>query len=225
MLRVEDKYVIPKNDFYELHERVRSILEPDIYSAEGGYSISSLYFDDISDTDYFNTVMGNPCRRKHRIRIYNNSLDLIKLEVKQKSYNRIEKATCPITRSQLSELQRGNMIEWGESKTDPRSLFNEAIAGRHLMPKVIVNYTRAAYVYEAGNTRITFDSNIRASDDIESFGAGNTVYDYPDGESYVLEVKYDEFIPGFILQALEIDSMRQTSYSKYRVCRDIYIRG
>lgn len=117
------------------------------------------------------------------------------------------------------------MIEWGESKTDPRSLFNEAIAGRHLMPKVIVNYTRAAYVYEAGNTRITFDSNIRASDDIESFGAGNTVYDYPDGESYVLEVKYDEFIPGFILQALEIDSMRQTSYSKYRVCRDIYIRG
>lgn len=225
MLRVEDKYVIPKNDFYELHERVKAILEPDVYSHVGGYSISSLYFDDILDTDYYNTVSGNPCRKKHRVRIYNDSLDNIKLEVKDKNYNRIEKASCSITQAQLLRLQRGEVIEWGKSRDDPRSAFNEAIACGCLKPKVIVSYSRSAYVYEPGNTRITFDSDIRASNDIESFGTGSTRYDYPRGENYVLEVKYDEFIPDFILQALEIDSMRQTSYSKYRVCRDIYKIG
>lgn len=225
MLRVEDKYVIPKNDFYELQKRVEAILLPDWYSGAGGYSISSLYFDDIADADYFNTISGNPCRTKHRIRIYNDSLDVIKLEVKKKSYNRIDKDSCVLTRHQLRELQYGKMIEWGKDIEDPKTAFNKAIAERGLRPKVIVTYKRLAYIYEPGNTRITFDSNIRASNDIERFGTKDIEYDYPSTDNYVLEVKYNEFIPDFILQALEIDTMQQTSYSKYRICRDIFMMG
>lgn len=36
----------------------------------------------------------------------------------------------------------------------------------------------------------------------------------------VVEVKYDEFLPGFISGLLETGNMNQTSYSKYRICRE-----
>ena len=35
----------------------------------------------------------------------------------------------------------------------------------------------------------------------------------------VLEVKYDEFIPDFLVQLLELGNMQQTAYSKYQLCR------
>lgn len=224
MYRVEDKYVIPENDYYELRERISSILPADSNAGSGkDYLISSLYFDDIYDTDYFDTVSGNPYRRKHRIRIYNDSLDMIKLEVKRKNYNRIDKVSCSITKDELSFLMNGKMIRWGNSRDDPRTLFNEAVAERCLAPRVIVTYRREAFVYAPGNLRITFDRNVRASDNISLFGSKNITYDYPEDTNYVLEVKYDEFIPNFILQVLEIDSMQQTAFSKYGNCRSIYM--
>ena len=44
---------------------------------------------------------------------------------------------------------------------------------------------------------------------------------YNDSVSTIkLEVKYDEFMPGFITQLLELGNMRQTSYSKYCLARE-----
>lgn len=226
MYRVEDKYVIPLQDYYELHERLRAVLSSDHNSeSDQGYSISSLYFDDICDTDYWETVSGNPFRMKHRIRIYNDSLKTIKLEVKRKNYNRISKISCSITTDEMRQLMKGRQIVWGKSRDDPRSVFNEKLAAAVLRPKVIVTYEREAFIYEPGNVRITFDKNIRGSDHIELFGNPKLEYDYPKDLNYVLEIKYDEFIPDFLLQILEIDSMQQTSYSKYRKCREIYMNG
>lgn len=219
VFRVEDKYVIPENDFFELRERMRAVLTSDANAgAHGGYSISSLYFDDIWDSDYRDTVSGNPHRKKHRVRIYGNSFDIIKLEVKRKSYNRINKVSCSITKDELQKLMRGETIAWADGLDNPRSLFNEAIVSRHLAPRVIISYEREAFVFGPGNTRITFDSNVRASTFIGGFGSADLVYDHPRDADYVLEVKYDEFIPDFILQTLEIDSMFQTSFSKYGLC-------
>ena len=71
--------------------------------------------------------------------------------------------------------------------------------------------------------RITFDTGVRASRNIDMFGNPDIVYDSPaDGDS-VLEVKYDEFLPDYIDQTLQMNQMLQTSYSKYMVCREIYM--
>ena len=42
---------------------------------------------------------------------------------------------------------------------------------------MIVAYERKAYIYEPRNVRITFDRNIRASNQIELFGNKNCIYD------------------------------------------------
>ena len=126
----------------------------------------------------------------------------------------------------MQQLLQGNSIEHGYSFDDPATLFHIAMSQRKLVPKVIVAYERKAYIYEPGNVRITFDRNIRASNQIGLFGRQEISYDILRQENdAVLEVKYDEFMPEFILQMLETGNMRQTSYSKYRLCREIYSDG
>lgn len=227
MYRVEDKYSCTAQELAILQSRIGTILESDSNeNGEEGYSIISVYFDDIYDTHMQDTIDGNSFRDKYRIRIYNHSFDTIKLEVKSKSYNRVNKKSSLITYDQMQQLLQGNSIEHRTSFDDPATLFHIAISERRLSPKVIVAYERKAYIYEPGNVRITFDRNIRASNQIELFGNSKITYDHFRQENdAVLEVKYDEFMPGFISQMLETGNMRQTSYSKYRLCREIYSNG
>lgn len=222
MYRVEDKYILSDADMYILEHRISTILAPDYYSAKGAYTISSMYFDDIYDTHLNDTVDGVDIRDKYRIRIYNNRLDTIKLEVKHKQYNRILKLSCSITADEMKQLADGNTIIGSHPAI---SMFNDAILERALRPKVVVNYERSAYVCDAGNVRITFDRNVRASKDVSRFANSGLFFDQitTSGESHsVLEVKYDELLPEYIANTLEIGQLFQTSYSKYGLCREVY---
>ena len=218
MYRVEDKYTMPNLDFFLLENRIKEFLPLD---NNHQYKISSLYFDDYYDTDLNDAINGNPQRKKMRIRIYDDCFDTIKLEVKYKCYSRIDKKSCTISKDEMNSLINGNPIVWSDRKDDPRNLFNEKILAAHLRPKIIITYDRAAYLYSAGNTRITFDSNVRSSKNIELFGDKNLYHDSLK-DNKILEVKYDEFIPNLVSQLLTIDSMEQISYSKYRLCRENY---
>lgn len=221
MYRVEDKYNCTDTQLVMLQTRMEAILRPDVNEGgPEGYRITSLYFDDFEDSCLQDTVDGVNRRSKYRIRIYNDSLDVIKLEVKTKRDNRILKRSRTITKAQMESLMRGDCIEDSSSEGDPATLFNLAIRMRGLRPRVIVAYERKAYVYEPGNVRITFDRNVRTSSRVEDFGRKNISYDFLREYDKVLEVKYDEFIPEFLLQLLETGSMQQSAYSKYQLCRE-----
>lgn len=223
MYRVENKYNCSESELLILQNRLEGILQPDSNENHPeGYSIISLYFDDLQDNCLNDTVDGVEVRDKYRIRIYNNSLDVIKLEVKSKKDGYIYKKSKTITKEQADMLMRGECIEDSSFVEDPATLFNVAIRTRGLRPKVIVAYERKAYVFGPGNTRITLDRNVRASNRVEDFGSENISYDFLHEYDKVLEVKYDEFIPGFLLQLLELGNMQQTSYSKYQLCRELF---
>lgn len=226
MYRVEDKYVCSNLDLYLLQSRISTILKPDYNQHnKDGYTIISVYFDDIFDSYLQDTVDGNSFREKYRIRIYNHSFQTIKLEVKSKRYNRVKKKTKSITYDQMQLLLQGNSIPSDQTLDDPATLFNIAIAERKMCPKVIVAYERQAYIFEPGNVRITFDRNIRASSNVAHFGDKSLTYDIPKEYNSVLEVKYDEFLPDFISGLLETGNMQQVSYSKYRLCREVFTKG
>ena len=85
-------------------------------------------------------------------------------------------------------------------------------------------YERKAYVFETGNTQITFDRDIRVYDRTELFGQEGIVYDFLSEQDEVLEVKYDKFIPDFLLQLFELGNMQQSAYLKYQLCRELYVQ-
>lgn len=222
MWRVEDKYVCSEQELLILQANIGSILGEDHHQCDdSGYCITSVYFDDLYDSAYRDAVDGNAIRRKYRIRIYNGSLRQIKLEIKDKRYSRVLKKSQLITEDQMYQLLEGQQINCGQYDMEsPAGLFNLALVQNRLRPKIIVEYDRKAFVYQPGNVRITFDRNIRFSDQITRFGRERISYDYLDNPGDVLEVKYDEFLPQFIAQTLEAGNMIQASYSKYALSRE-----
>ena len=208
---------------YQLQHRLDAVLWADSNeNTINGYQVISLYFDDLADSCLNAVREGSYSRLKYRIRIYNNSFDRISLEVKEKQGSRIYKKARSITEKEMHQLIQGECISASFSLEDPAFMFNLAIQTKALRPKVIVAYERKAYIYPSGNVRITFDRNIRASSQIAAFGSKKISYDPLREQDAVLEIKYDEFLPEFILQLLEQNSMQQTACSKYRLCRERY---
>ena len=87
-----------------------------------------------------------------------------------------------------------------------------------LRPKTIVDYTRDAFVFPAGNVRVTLDYNIRT-------GLGSTDFlnpaavTVPAGDApSILEVKWDEFLPDIIREAVQLPGRHTCAFSKYAVC-------
>lgn len=223
MYRVEDKYNCSLQTMYQLQKRLEGVLKTDHNeNTQEGYQVISLYFDDLANSCLNAVREGSERRLKYRIRIYNNALDRINLEVKEKRGSRILKRVRQITEQEMRMLMNGQCITASASAQDPAFLFDLAMQTRGLRPKVIVAYERKAYVYAPGNVRITFDRNIRAGRQTMEFASGDISYDPLYGQDAVLEIKYDTFLPGFVRQLLEDGSLLQTAYSKYRSCRERY---
>lgn len=223
MYRAEDKFQCDEMEMRILQSRVGAVLKADSNQSDDfGYKVTSLYFDDVYDSCLKDTESGIGIRQKYRVRIYNNSLQTIKLEIKYKKYNRVRKKSAGISAEELEALIHGNCIkDLSPDADNPVTIFNAAISQRGLRPKVIVEYDRKAYVFESGNVRITFDRNVRASRNVMEFGSCALRYEPVGGINNVLEVKYDEFLPGFIAGLIEIGNMNQSAFSKYRLCREV----
>ena len=83
--RHELKYLISYAQKTDLNVRMAPLLGLDKHASNGGYMIRSLYFDDYWNTAYQEKVDGVLLRKKYRIRIYDYSDRVIKLERKRKS--------------------------------------------------------------------------------------------------------------------------------------------
>ncbi len=84
--RHELKYIISEGEHKMLATRIKACLKQDYYASLNGgeYLIRSLYFDDPFDSALWEKASGVGSRDKFRIRIYNYSDDVIKLERKHK---------------------------------------------------------------------------------------------------------------------------------------------
>lgn len=76
-------------------------------SLQSGYMIRSLYFDDRFERAYEEKLAGVESRKKYRIRIYNCSDKVIKLECKHKEGQYIHKTAAALTREEADALIAG----------------------------------------------------------------------------------------------------------------------
>ena len=82
--RHELKYRISYGEKAVLELRLAPLLQRDAHAGPGGYLIRSLYFDDCWNSAYAEKDAGILARKKYRIRIYNGSDAVIRLERKKK---------------------------------------------------------------------------------------------------------------------------------------------
>lgn len=214
--RHEYKHLITPADMVTLRMRLSAVMRHDSFTVGGKYFIRSLYFDNIFDKALLEKLNGVNQREKFRIRYYNGDTSFIRLEKKSKLGGLSSKLSAPLTYEQADLLAQGIPVR--DSKNE---LINELafkMDTQLLKPKTIVDYTRKAFVYPAGNVRVTLDYDIRTGMDPTELLDPNSVT-VPSGENIILEVKWDEYLPSAIEQAVQLGSRQTSSFSKYAACR------
>ena len=202
-----------------LRARLMTVAKPEEHGVGGRYEIRSLYFDDIFDTALREKINGVNVREKFRIRYYEGDTTFIRLEKKSKINGLCNKVWVSVDKDEVERLIAGD-VEW--MRNDSRELVRELylkMKTKGLRPKTIVDYTRDAFVFPAGNVRVTIDHNIRtgmASLDFLDFDSVTVSAGDP---IIILEVKWDEYLPDIIRDAVQLDGRHTSAFSKYAACR------
>lgn len=217
--RHEYKYVIPYEEMLSLRMKFNELL--DIDRSYEGYMIRSLYFDSVNDNDYYDKLGGELSRKKIRLRIYDPNSDLVKLELKAKHDYHQLKESLIINKSDAKELINGKYEVLLNYKDDLAKRLYVIMTEGYYRPKVIIEYQRIAYMTKT-TTRITFDFDIKKSNDYESFFKEDINYlKTTDGKDIVLEVKFDRFLEPYVSKFLEKYMSRGQSVSKYVMGRNV----
>ena len=217
--RHEWKHEISYGDMLVLRQRLSAVMKRDKHAIDGKYLIRSLYFDNASDKALREKVDGVNIREKFRIRYYNNDTSLIHLEKKSKVNGLCLKDSVALSFEQAQAITNGD-YGWMIASGVPliQELYSKMMS-QGLRPKTIVDYLREPFVFAPGNVRVTLDYNIRTGMNCTDFLNSNCVT-VPAGDApIILEVKWDEYLPDIIRDAVQLRGCRVGAFSKYAVCR------
>lgn len=219
--RHELKYLINYGDAKLLKQRLLGVLTPDEHAENGKYSIRSLYFDDYFDKAYNEKLAGVTNRKKYRIRLYNRDDGFIRLECKIKKESYISKLGASLSADEAQRILNGEYDFLLKRPEPVCSHFYYECKSRFLRPRVYVDYEREPFTLEAGDVRITFDSDVRGAypsgtltDDTKPF------FHTLEPGKLVLEVKFTEFLPSVVRDVLPLKAAEFTAVSKYTLCCD-----
>ena len=221
--RTEHKFLLTRQEAALLIRKLDAILPRDPYSTgPDGYEVRSLYFDTLSDRSCVQKLDGLEVHEKIRIRCYGTDDSVIKLEYKRKVGMNQTKRSLQISRPLLEALCRGDYSGL-LALEDPLALlfYRKLTAG--MVPRSMVIYDRLSFCIDTNSTRITFDSNIRATEaSADLFREPLLTMPILSQSLVVLEVKFNNFLLGYIRDALRSIHASPTSYSKYMNGRRYY---
>ena len=216
--RHEWKHEINASDMIAIRQRLRAAAKPDPHAVDGRYTVRSLYFDDFSDRALREKLDGVDRREKFRIRYYNGDTSLIHLEKKSKQNGLGTKEAAVLTEAEARAVVNGD-LGWMPSSGRPlvQELYSKMRRG--LRPKTIVDYTREPFLYAPGNVRVTLDYNIRTGLGCTDFLNADCITIPAGNAPIILEVKWGEFLPDIIRDAVQLPGRRVSAFSKYAQCR------
>lgn len=217
--RHEVKHEISYPDLLVLRSRLSAVMQTDPHAVGGMYHIRSLYFDNVYDKALREKINGVNRREKFRIRLYDLDSRFIRLEKKSKVNGLCSKESVPLTADEAQAIANGDISRFA---LDERPLLRELYSkmrSQGLKARTVVDYTREPFVFSAGNVRVTLDYDIRT-------GMEHTAFLDPDMATVpvpmspvILEVKWDDFLPSFIKDIVQLDGVRSGAFSKYAACR------
>ncbi len=217
--RHEWKHELSPADLPGLRERLRAVMEGDPHAVGGKYHIRSLYFDNLDDRALREKLDGVNMREKFRIRLYNGDTSVIHLEKKGKRGGLGTKFSADLNAQEVQKILDGN-LDWMLSSGRPlvQELYCK-MRSQGLRPRTIVDYTREPFIFRPGNVRVTLDYDIRTGLRCTDFLNPDAVT-IPAGDAPILlEVKWDEFLPSVIRDAVSVPDRRASAFSKYAQCR------
>jgi len=222
-LRHELKFYINEMQYHLLSSALDRVLDRDPNGDENNeYHIRSLYFDTVYNDALYDKLNGVQNRDKFRIRIYNLSDRVIKMECKTKVGSLISKRSLTIPRDLCEQLMAGDPTGLETTRSGLLNDIYREMTVNLLRPVVIVDYVREAYLHPAEEVRITFDKQLRTgmfSKDL--FDPHVPTLPPLDNGEIILEVKYNRVMPPYIRDLITTycGGAVQCAISKYTICR------
>jgi hypothetical protein len=233
-MRFEYKYLVPIGRIDDLRTQIQPFTRPDPFasrSVDGQYTVRSLYFD--SPTfEMYNTKIDHLAHRlKVRLRGYNTGNDAspVFMEIKRKYEAPILKNRAEAPFGLVKQLLAGANFEAHIDqikKPDSARRFLYQVFSKNLRPVVNVIYEREPYlggvINPENDFRITFDLNLRGIPypPIESlFEEPGARHVYPG--FFILEVKFNQYCPGWVKPMLEELKLYKEPASKYVGCIEV----
>ena len=218
-LRHEWKHEISFMDLLVIRQRLSVVAKRDVHAVNGKYFIRSLYFDNYDDKALREKLDGISRREKFRIRYYNNDTSVIHLEKKSKIGGLGNKQSADLTAEEAQWIVDGK-LDWMLHSNRPlvQELYVK-MTTEGLRPKTIVDYVREPFTYGPGNVRVTLDYDIRTGLNCVDFLNPDCPTVPAGDDKIILEVKWDEFLPEIIRDAVQLDNRRVGAFSKYATCR------
>jgi len=237
MKKIEYKYLVPDRLLASFRQALMPYVIWDKYSelrVDKHYTVKTIYFDTSRLDFYQEKLSGLKRRKKIRIRGYNEATPdkLVYLEIKRKDGQIISKSRAPLPYSHLSDTLLNNGIEEfiicdneNENLKNGKS-FLYYLRSQNLIPTIKVVYEREAYFARMNpNLRITLDSNLRSSLQVEYegfFEDRNMIYAIPTRS--ILEIKTSSGFPFWLQQLIGSKGLQLQALSKYTICMETHTR-
>ncbi|PUB29822.1 VTC domain-containing protein [Promicromonospora sp. AC04] len=227
--RFEIKYLVPEDQADELRAELRRHMDDDAHSGDGGYPITSVYYDTEHLKFYWEKIEGLKFRRKLRVRHYGTADDLtpesnVFVEIKQRVNRVTQKRRVSLPyRDALRLCSPEGYEPAGEVSTRERAFLDEVstlVGELGLRPTVTTGYHREAWVGREADLglRVTLDHRLRGRDrDFHLSSESVNRLTLPPRLS-VLEVKANERVPAWVTDVTARMSLDVVRISKYCQC-------
>lgn len=231
--RYEIKYVVPEAHAVRIRDFVRQYLEPDEFThpeTGAGYPVHSLYLDSPELTLCKQTLSGEKNRFKLRVRFYDdNASSPVFCEVKRRINDVILKQRAGIWRSSLPGLlaghwpKRADLVKDDDKNFAAVSNFWSLAREVHAGPAAYTSYIREAYEPADSNLyRVTFDRQLKAGEFQGEIGLKNHAqWPAPRIPGVVLELKFTDRMPTWMLELIDEFELQRTSVPKYVECMNL----
>jgi hypothetical protein len=180
------------------------------------YKVRSLYFDNFDFKCVEEKLAGEKYRSKYRLRVYNNNFDNIKLEVKIKNNSISFKKSFKVDKDFCHKLI--NNYDLNINEITNQELKNQIIYMKHnwYKPMSIINYERDAFFYSKDFLRITFDKKMTTElSNLDFFNLNCQKQKIFLNDLVVMEVKFKNYIPKFIVEIFQNYNIARSAISKY----------
>lgn len=221
--RSEFKFLLNDGLWTRFREELSSHLPID-QGADNGYQIESDYFDDETQSKYWEKKFGAPSRRRVRTRVYGDSFDsrpqTYFIEVKHKVDGDSVKRRVLISKNELTAIrQRILPSRSDESEQKILSEVQALIASPTCKPAVRIRYHR--YAFDPGTDatlRVTVDTRLTCRFWRSGHLGETTPLLKPD--QAIMEVKTIGAVPFWFRQLIGKHRLVPQSYSKFITALD-----
>ena len=216
VLRTEKKYILPVAAAGAIKARLSYLLPVDEFCRDQRpYLVKSLYFDSMSDRDYYQKFSGLENRHKIRLRTYGAG-GTVKLEWKRKQGSKQRKQSLLVSEQVARALIDGSYRCLLEYDNDLARRLYAIMTEQVYRPKCLIQYERFAYAAATNDIRITLDSNISAQEgNLHLLSSSVPWYPVQSPNLVILEIKYNHFLLEHIQTALAPFGLSETASSKY----------